>query len=124
MPEKKHISFSLVCVQTIKLEQSEFLTFAGKHSAGTLLFFFFFFLHMVVQPKKILNMLLFIDSAKLNPNSAHAILISAKTTMQKNKELLQARSLATWGGCVSGGQVTVQQAEDLSPSLSSPHFEV
>lgn len=39
MPEKKHISFSLVCVQTIKLEQSEFLTFAGKHSAGTLLFF-------------------------------------------------------------------------------------
>lgn len=36
MPEKKHISFSLVCVQTIKLEQSEFLTFAGKHSAGTL----------------------------------------------------------------------------------------
>lgn len=118
MPEKKHISFSLVCVQTIKLEQSEFLTFAGKHSAGTLLFF----LHMVVQPKKILNMLLFIDSAKLNPNSAHAILISAKTTMQNNKELLQARSLATWGGCVSGGQLTVQQAEDFEPQLLQSTF--
>lgn len=77
---------------------------------------------MVVQPKKILNMLLFIDSAKLNPNSAHAILISAKTTMQKNKELLQARSLATWGGCVSGGQLTVQQAEDFEPQLLQSTF--